>query len=59
VRERFPSEGVERVTLEVDPPGDGAREVRVDVVGPPDGARAAIVEHARRLWDRRMEALDS
>ena len=59
VRERFPSDGVERVTLEVEPPGGREREVRVDVVGPRDGARAAIVEHARMLWDRRMEALDS
>jgi hypothetical protein len=57
VRGRFPSEGVEQVTLEADPPGHGPREVRVNVVGPAEASRAAIVEHARALWDARAESI--
>jgi flavin-dependent dehydrogenase len=59
VRERFPEDGVERVTLEVDPPATATREVRVDVVGPNDARRTAIAEHARALWDRRAGAMDA
>ena len=57
VRERFPEDGVEQVTLEAEPPGRGPREVRVDVMGPRDDRRAAIVEHARSLWDARAESI--
>ena len=61
VRERFPDAGVEQVTLEVDPPGKGARgarEVRVSVTGPGEGeTKAAIVAHARALWDTPAESI--
>jgi hypothetical protein len=58
VRERFPSDGVERVTLEASPPGGAAaREVRVDVVGPSGEARERALAHARALWDQRGESL--
>ena len=59
MRERFPDDGVENVTLEVDPPTGRAREVRVGIVGPTAGKRAALLDHARMLWDRKMEALDA
>jgi flavin-dependent dehydrogenase len=59
MRERFPDDGVENVTLEVDPPTGRAREVRVGIVGPTGGKRAALLDHARMLWDRKMEALDA
>ncbi len=55
VRERFPNAGVERVTLDVDPPGNGAREVRVGLSGGTDAAFA----YARELWDRRSQPMDS
>lgn len=57
VRERLPEDGVEQVMLEAEPPGRGPREVRVDVMGPRADRRAAIVEHARRLWDARAESI--
>jgi hypothetical protein len=53
VRDRFPGDGVEQVTLEATPPGAGGgpRDVRLDVVGPSGEKCAAIVAHARALWD--------
>ena len=53
VRERFPGEGVEQVTLEADETASESREVRVDVVGPSAARRAAIVEYARALWEEK------
>jgi flavin-dependent dehydrogenase len=57
VRDHFPDDGVELVMLDVEPPGGAARTVRLDVMGPRLDRRAAIVEHARSLWDRRAESI--
>ncbi len=52
VRERFPGDGVEQVTLDAPPLGGGvAREVRLDVVGPAEAKRGEILAYARALWD--------
>jgi flavin-dependent dehydrogenase len=56
VRDQFPDDGVEQVTLEATPAGAGAREVLVGVLGPREERRAAIVERARALWDERTPA---
>ena len=57
LRGRFPDDGVEQVTLAAEPPAGRARAVRLDVMGPREDRRAAIVEHARSLWDARAESI--
>lgn len=51
LRERHPDDGIEQVTLDVDPPGSGAREVKLGVVGPRGERGDAIARDARALWD--------
>lgn len=57
LRDQFPDDGIELVTLEADAPSGAPRDIRIGVLGPREDRRAALVEHARRLWDERAESI--